>query len=219
MTEELKYPSVRLVASEMKEADKIERINSKFSERVVAEVVTWQCSRVFRRDFNRMTYKMFLLSSKFNSQQRIILRLHEMQTALHVLQNLVNKMPASSLPAEKTITKLPMRLVSPEAKILFDALVTMDAIMACLLSLHDEQTTDEICSDFFAAYGRLKHALFKNPPARDQAPAGGADQLEASAVATAESIEVVPAEPQHVGLSIKLRSIFGSLRKHFSEKD
>lgn len=217
MTEELRYTAGRLVASEMKEAEKIERINSKFSERVVAEVVTWQCSRVFRRDFNRMTYKMFLLSSKFNSQQRIILRLHEMQTALHVLQNLANKMPACSALEEKTITKLPMRLVSSEAKILFDALVTMDGIMARLLSLHDEQTTDEMCSDFFAAYGRLKHALFKNHPAREPVQSGRVDDIGVAGADPVGAIRDLTEVPQHSGFSVKLNGLLAILRKHFSE--
>jgi len=152
----------------MKDADHIARINSKFNEDVVATVHTWQLSRVFRRDFNRMTYKMFLLAPKFNAQQRIILRLHEMQRELHVLENLAAKIPPPLQSEDNPPSVLSMRLVSPEARILFDVLAAMDVVMYRLLSQHAVDTTEEICADFFAAYGRLKYALFRKKPDSDK---------------------------------------------------
>lgn len=172
----------------MKDSEQIARINSKCSEDIVAHVITWQLARVFRRDFNRMSYKMFLLSSKFNAQQRIILRLHEMQSALHALQNLVAKIPAPAEVAPADKSPLEIRLVSPEARILFDALMAMDTVMHRLLSQHDPETTEEICSDFFSAYGRLKYALFrkKEQGGKDEARAGDSATLSVPVVDTGE---------------------------------
>jgi hypothetical protein len=195
----------------MKDEEHIARINSKFSEDVVAELRTWQLSRVFRRDFNRMTYKMFLLAPKFTAQQRIILRLHEMQSALHVLENLVSKIPPPPAAEKTPPSLLSMRLVSPEARILFDVLVGMDVAMHRLLSQHDADTTEEICADFFAAYGRLKYALFRKKPERDTtAPA--ADGVAAATIEIERNDDQAESAPSQ---SFALKGLLDGLRKRF----
>lgn len=136
----------------MKGVRKIERINCDYSL-MSARPLTWQCSRVIRRDFYLVTYKMFF--SLRNKAGRIAVR-HLLAAVQEEAERLRDMTRRYELPAIPSSTDLNLRLVNEEARTLLECLLTADKALSKMKKGEMHEVADENCIPFFAAYARLK---------------------------------------------------------------
>lgn len=199
---------VQAEALVMKGVEKVESLNSRYSIHKSVAITTWQVSRVFRRDFNLMSFKIFKALAARRMPGRIEHCIGELEAELALLEDRVASYP---VPAATPTQNISVRLVCPETSQLFDILSAMDVIMVKLLAAHEQEVVDDVCADFFAAYGRLKNALFR---AKKVAPTEEG-QKPASNTAPASDAETVSGVGEvnsgSMGISSKVLNLLGSI--------
>lgn len=192
----------------MKGVEKVASLNSRYSVDKSVAITTWQISRVFRRDFNLMSFKIFKALAARRMPGRIEHCISELETELTLLEERVANYPSPPVAPTQSIS---VRLVCPETSQLFDILSAMDRIMVKLLAAHDQEVVDDVCADFFAAYGRLKNALFR----AKKAPANTDGQQAANNAALSADLEADPSEANSNsgsdGISSKVLNLLGSI--------
>lgn len=186
----------------MKGVDRIEEITTRYEERVSVPFMTWQCSRLMRRDFNLMTAKMYKISRSPGAMMKVLNKLADIENQARLVNEYAAalKAPVAIIP-----TDLPLRLVSPEARSLVNALVVFDLALAKLLGAYGAKEADECSTGFFAAYGRLKHFIFKLKV--DAPPQPLEIQIATAAVAS------LPAESVRPGLLWQLLGRLSGARR------
>lgn len=166
----------------IKGVERIESIVTRDDERVPATLATWQCSRLVRRDYYLMCYKMFLLSRKETAGQRIERRLRDLTLEELAISALATTPVVIDNADASTFT---IRVVSSEARVLLNVLLSFDQALSNLIEVHGTTEAMEMCAAFFAAFGRLKQALFKVQPEQvkvDPVSVDGAEQQSNSPI-------------------------------------
>jgi len=120
--------------------------------------MSWQCSRIVRRDFHITTAKMYKYGkSAHGRHHQIEQMLRDVTDEADAIENMARKYempsPISAAPIELTI-------VSEQAHALFAALVTVDRALTKLLHSEMAQVADDNCAAFFRAIDRLKRIVF-----------------------------------------------------------
>lgn len=144
----------------MKGIDRIEAINTPSEERTQANFRSWQMSRVVRRDFNLLTAKMFVLCLNPSNLQKIRPMLLDVQEEAEALNNMALRY---EMPKDLPVTTLPLRIVSDQARRLYEAIAIVDWALAKLLKSEMSEVAVDNCAPFFKAYGRLKNFIFYRP--------------------------------------------------------
>lgn len=111
----------------------IEDIITRTEIRVEAAFVSWQCSRIVRRDFNLVTRKMFIRARDKVGRQQVMGFMEELQLQAGSLKDESLKYELESVSAP---TVFPLRLVTPEATMLYKSLLVMDAAIARFYSAY-----------------------------------------------------------------------------------
>jgi hypothetical protein len=137
----------------MKSVGKIERINCDATNED-ATLRTWQLSRIVRRDFYLVSYKMFFAMRQKGGKSTVLKRLADVREEAEVLKNMTQHF---ELPVADTATVLSLRLIDEESRILLEALVTVDKAFAKMKENGMGEVADENCGPYFAAYVRLKN--------------------------------------------------------------
>ncbi|WP_426172395.1 hypothetical protein [Pseudoduganella sp. R-34] len=148
----------------VKGATKIESIVTRYEERVQFTPVSATCGRMFRRDFNYLTAKMFLLKRRADKSAKAAWLLAELEHEVNYLVESTVRLPA---PVAQEYAPIEFRLISPQARQLFDVMVTFDKAMAKVTEKDGLEAAEQHCADFFKYYGRLKDCLFGRRDPRD----------------------------------------------------
>lgn len=151
----------------VKGVDRIEAINTPLDERVEANFRAWQICRVFRRDFNKFTAKMFVTCRNPSNLHKIRPMLLDIKEEAEILSNMARRF---EMPKDLPFTTIPLRIVSEEARLLYEAIITVDWAVAKMIhsgemdemNKMNEKAMDD-CAHFFKAYNRLKRFIFYRP--------------------------------------------------------
>lgn len=142
----------------MKGNARIEAVNTKYERRMTLSFQTYQCNRLVRRDFNMMSVKLVMLSRNPTTR----LHITELLADIAVEAGKLSLRTADVICDEVKVTApLSIRIVSPEAHQLFDALVTYDLARAKLFIKEVGDAGDRQCTKFLVYYGRLKSLIFQ----------------------------------------------------------
>lgn len=136
----------------LKGVQRIERINCDATYKDVI-LRTWQCSRLLRRDFYLVTYKMFfVLRSRYHCT-RIRDLLADLQEEANVLAHMAR---IYELPPSSQATAVSLRLVNDQAQILLESIIAADKAIAKLKTGTHEEVLEENITPYFVAFHRLK---------------------------------------------------------------
>lgn len=107
----------------LKNTARIEDIASRIDVRVDARLTSWKCNRIIRRDFNLVSAKLYIRCRDKGSRHQVLGLLEEM-----VLQSEFLKGESSQYAISIVITPtiVPLRIVSPEASMLYKTLIAID---------------------------------------------------------------------------------------------
>lgn len=144
----------------LKGMEKIQRINCDASQKDVL-LRTWQLSRIVRRDFNLLSYKLFFALRRREVAQRVRRALDDLVEEADVLANMTRK---EKLPTPDESTLLNLRIVNADCDRLIDALITADRALAKMKESDMAEVADDNCSRFYIAYARLKNILLAAKP-------------------------------------------------------
>lgn len=161
MSETLQSPNVTEDGLVIKNTARIERIESRMEKRLTVQVFSWQISRVIRRDFNLLSAKMYMRGQDKKQKAQISELLLELS-----LQSASLKAESTNFSDDPnpTIRELPIRIVSPESAMLYQALKEADKVYARLgFAYREHQITErsfnERCHSFESAYSDLKRYI------------------------------------------------------------
>lgn len=144
----------------LKGVDKLERINCDATRQEVI-LRTWQISRIVRRDYSLLAYKLFFAMRKPRSRRQVTDLLYDLVEEADVLESATRHL---GLPQADSSTVLNLRIVSGEAQLLLDALVTCDKALVKMNSCEMSDTSEEQLSYVYKALARLKNALLQPAP-------------------------------------------------------
>jgi hypothetical protein len=141
---------------------KIEEIKTRMECRTDAKCFSWQVGRILRRDFQRVSYKIYKICCNPAGQART--RDLLMELALQA-EEMKSKSTEFADMGEPEATTVPIRIVSPQTAMLFQSLKQADETYARLnLAYAQSRLTDrarsEIALGFEDAYSDLKRSLF-----------------------------------------------------------
>lgn len=136
----------------LKGLSKINRLNcdAKWQD---ATLVTWQCSRLVRRDFYLVCYKMFMAARKHDTKGKIRQALQELREEAEVIENMALRYERNEVAPHAVLN---MRVVDDNAQILLDSILTVDRALAKLNTSDMADVAADNCGGYFAAYARLK---------------------------------------------------------------
>lgn len=142
----------------LKNVGRIEDIDTRLEVRIDANLRSWQCSRMLRRDFNLVTAKMYIKCRNKNDKRQVKSLIEEF-----VLQSEFLKAESElfELSYDLQVGSVPLRIVSPEASLLYKTFMEIDLVIAKLtcaeldLRLSHEKL-QEMPQDVFCAYSDLK---------------------------------------------------------------
>lgn len=139
----------------VKNVDRINRIETSFEEKLETEFCTWQICRLMRRDYYFLSTSLVLTLRRNKVEiNRLLLELKDEALAM---ENLGRKYEFPSI--EKSPIYI-FRIVSNEARMLYDAMMMMDRPFAKLKGTPDEEEAERIMLNFFTCIGNLR-ALFR----------------------------------------------------------
>lgn len=159
----------------LKGVKRIERINcdAKFKD---VSLRSWQCSRLLRRDFYLVTYKMFFVLRTRFDRARVRDLLADIQEEANALEHVTRRY---ELPALDGATVLKLRLVNDEAQTLLDTILTADKAISKMKDGPLNEVMAENIAPYFAAFNRLKSFVL----AQNSKEAGNSPVLEEGAAA------------------------------------
>jgi hypothetical protein len=113
----------------VKHTGRVEDIHSRMEVRVTPVIITWQICRLMRRDFNYTTTKMFLKCLRKSTRSQVNDLLAEVVIQAEFLKSYADQFDLSfDLGGEP----IPIRLICPEASMLYKTLLTVDNSIARL---------------------------------------------------------------------------------------
>lgn len=143
----------------VKHTERIAQIHTRMEVNIEPLIQTWQISRWVRRDFNYVSTKMYLKCLHRPSKVQVRDLLAEVVVQSEFLQSYAVQFEMSF---DLGGDPVPIRLVSPEAAMLYKTIMVVDNSMARLhcaqtdLKLSYKDATD-IILPFFSALSDLKH--------------------------------------------------------------
>lgn len=141
----------------MKNGGRAEAVRTLFEERVSILPYHWKSNRIIRRDFN----SLMLLMLKKRKEPKLRKTLDRMLKDIeHESHYLTDSTLTIETPPRGDFCDLPLRLVSPDAKRLLEALMAYDKALAKLTKKEGQEAAENHCADFALQYSRLKHWLF-----------------------------------------------------------
>jgi hypothetical protein len=115
----------------LKNIDKVENLNTKIDSRVTGRFRSWQICRDVRRDFHLVTSKLFK-----RSRDRVFMAQAKDLLGELVVQGEFLKEAAANFPEPPEnavgVSEVPLRIVSPEAGLLYRAFREVDGSIAAL---------------------------------------------------------------------------------------
>lgn len=145
----------------LKNAARVEDIATRIDVRVDARLTSWKCNRLIRRDFNLVTSKMYIRCRDRASRHQVLGLLEEM-----VLQSEFLKAESSQYEISHALppTIIPIRIVCPEASMLYKTLVAIDESItrfhcAYLDGIATKDKLHGAPEEALAAYFDLKHYI------------------------------------------------------------
>jgi hypothetical protein len=144
----------------LKNVDKIGALNTNIDSQVVARFLSWQVSREVRRDYHLVTSKLFKRSRDkvFRAQAKSLLV--EMVVQGEFLKESALEYPAP--PSDLVVPmEVPLRVVSPEAGLLYRAFSEADAPIAALnhaskTDVISKEHMEQLVKPFLDAYKDFK---------------------------------------------------------------
>ena len=142
----------------IKGVERIEAINLPGEDvRVDAELFTHVLSRIMRRDFNLTSVKLFWYTKGYHRRKKARSLLYDLIAEADRLEDLARpyEMPACVPAATCT-----MRIVSDEAKLLFDALITADRALHKLMHSPMSEVAEMNMIPFERSFTILRKEIF-----------------------------------------------------------
>lgn len=163
----------------VKNVDRVERIHAPHAQYIEASFINWQIHRYARRDLNLVIAYLFekarrahLLAAQPSDQApsspdandapeefplrgRLKKLVLDVQDEAEALTNITRKY---EMPTVEAVVRMPVRIVSEEAKILCDSLVAADRALTKLLHGPMAEVADDNFDPFRRAFERLRRA-------------------------------------------------------------
>ena len=134
-----------------------------------AELYSHFISRLMRRDFNLTRVKLFWYARGYNQRLAARRMLEDLAAEAERLEDLARRYERPDAVPAATCT---MRIISDEADLLFDALMTADRALHKLMHSPLAEVVEENASPFFRSFTILRKAVFGY---QLQGPAGQED--------------------------------------------
>lgn len=142
----------------IKGVERIESIKLQGEDvRVDAELRSHVISRVMRRDFNLTSVKLFWFTKGYNRRKTAKLMLDDLQAEAERLEDLARPYEMPAGPAAATCS---MRIISDEAKLLFDALMLADRSLYKLMHSPLAEVAEDNMVPFLRAFAMLRKQIF-----------------------------------------------------------
>jgi hypothetical protein len=145
----------------IKGQSRIESIRTNDDKRLTVEIRTWHCSRLLRRDFNLLSYKMFHACQSSYRKRRVRELVFDLQEAAFKVQRQV----PDGVSGQRIHSTMNLRLVSAESNTVFEAVVAVDHALSHMIEAGlSEGRQDQAISDFFFSFKQLQKYIFKDAP-------------------------------------------------------
>lgn len=137
-----------------------------------AELFTHVLSRIMRRDFNVTSVKLFWFTKGYRRRENARAKLRDLVDEVTRLEDIARpyEMPHGTPAATCT-----MRIVSPEAGSLFEALVRADRALHKLMHSPLAEVAEENMAPFMRAFTHLRSAVFGFSDERGRSSAAHVD--------------------------------------------
>lgn len=154
----------------IKGVERIEAINLPGEDvRRDAELYSHFISRVMRRDFNLTSVKLFWYTKGYNRRRLAKGMLQDLAAEAERLEDLARQYERPAAAPAATCT---MRIISDEADLLFDALITADRALHKLMNSPLAEVAKETAGPFLRSFTVLRRAVFGFQDDQRQLPAG-----------------------------------------------
>lgn len=145
----------------VKNAHKIERLNTVVDTRITARFYSWQISREIRRDFNLLSNKLVMRVKTESARRQVHELLMEIRLQAQLLQTEAERFPILQLASPQEVE---LRIVTPLAALLYRVLNEGDLSVARLTEASKtglilQSNQESIVAPLFLAYSDLKHYL------------------------------------------------------------
>lgn len=142
----------------LKNVGRIEDIDTRMEVRTDANLRSWQCSRILRRDFNLVTAKMYIKCRDKRDRRQVKDLISEFVLRSEFLKA---ESELCELSYDLQVGTVPLRIVSPEASLLYKTFMDIDLVIAKLTCAEMDQRlthekAQEMPLDVFCAYSDLK---------------------------------------------------------------
>lgn len=128
--------------------------------RIDAEMRSHVISRVMRRDFNLTSVKLFWYTKGYNRRKTAKYMLDDLQAEADRMEDLARPYEMPTGPAAATCS---MRIISGEAKLLFDALMLADRSLHKLMHSPLAEVAEDNAVPFLRAFAMLRKEIFGFP--------------------------------------------------------
>jgi hypothetical protein len=122
-----------------------------------AELYSHVVSRLMRRDFNLTSVKLFWYAKGHNRRDHVKRMLHDLTAEAERLEDLARRYELPDAAPAATCT---MRIVSDEAELLFQALITVDRALHKLMHSPLAEVLEENMGPFLRSYCVLRNEVF-----------------------------------------------------------
>jgi hypothetical protein len=122
-----------------------------------AELYTYVLSRVMRRDFNLTSVKLFWYVKGYHRRIKAKEMLHDLMAEAERLEDLARPYEKPACAPAATCT---MRIISDEANLLFDALITADRALHKLMHSPLAEVAEENTAPFMRSFTSLRRVVF-----------------------------------------------------------
>lgn len=154
----------------IKGVERIELINVPGEDvRRDAELYSHYISRVMRRDFNLTSVKLFWYTKGYNRRLAARRMLRDLADEAQRLEDMARQYERPAAAPAATCT---MRIISDEAELLFDALMTADRALHKLMHSPLAEVVEENAGPFLRSFTVLRKAVFGYDGDQRQLPAG-----------------------------------------------
>lgn len=153
----------------IKGVERIEAVNIPGNDvRRDAELYSHYISRVMRRDFNLTSVKLYWYTKGYNRRQNARRMLQDLVAEAGSLEDMARPY---EMPGAEPAATCTMRIISDEADLLFDALITADRALYKLMHSPLSDVVEENASPFMRSFTTLRKAVFGFQGDQRQQPA------------------------------------------------
>lgn len=172
-----------------KGVDKIDRLKGDYPFEYVT-LYTWQCNRMVLRDYNLVSYKMTLMGRNAEVNNKIQKALLDLSEEAEMVHDMAAKYEMPVIDPSQTRSIDNLRVVSPEAQTLIDAILKVDRALFKLSNSELSEVAFDNCSRFVSAYERLKRVVINK-----RSKSGTSAVSQKPAPATSSEPQLANADP------------------------